>query len=115
MTDKRIRMEVVVNMKEPVLDELWVGVDGLETYAVSNYGRVMNVRTGKDLSVFKDASGYNHVYMYRQGKRYNVYVHLLVAQAFFLNYKSGVGVDFQNGNKDDCSVLNLTLMKAVRR
>jgi len=99
----------------PVMDEYWQTIDGLETYAVSNYGRIVNVRTGRDVKIQEDKDGYLRAVIYRGGKRYKIYVHQLVAAAYFLNYKAGVGVDFVNGNKHDCTVTNLTLMKAVRR
>lgn len=111
---------VTVNVKvtpetNPRLDEFWEILDGLETYAVSNYGRVVNVKSGRDLRVYTDKHGYLRVNLYRRGKKYPTLVHLLVARVYFINYKEGVGVDFENGNKQDCSVLNLTLKKAIRR
>jgi hypothetical protein len=99
----------------PVMDEYWQGIDGLGTYAVSNYGRVVNVKSGKDLRVRVDSDGFHRVYLYRKGKRYDVFVHLLVASVFFLNWKPGVGVDFLNGDQSDCTVANLTIKKAIRR
>lgn len=102
--------------KEPRLDEHWVTFEDLPTYAVSNYGRVMNVKTGRDLVTTLDKEGHLRVTLWYRGKRYRTYVHLLVAYAFFLEYKYGVRVSFVNGNKQDCSVLNLTLKhKAVRK
>lgn len=99
----------------PVMDEYWQGIDGLGTYAVSNYGRVVNVKTGRDVRVRVDHEGYNRVYLYRKGKRYDVYVHLLVASVFFLNWKRGIGIEFLNGNRSDCTVANLSISRAVRR
>lgn len=111
----KVKAEIEVEEKDPRLDEHWVMFEGFEKYSVSNYGRVMVTRTGHELKQTVDKDGHLRVYLHYQGKRYRVYVRLLVASAFFLNYKSGVGVGFLNGNKQDCSVLNLTLMKAVRR
>ncbi len=107
-------MKIELEMSEPRLDEHWVSFEGLPTYAVSNYGRVMNLRRNTDLVQKTDKDGFQRVHLYRRGKRYSVYVHLLVAQAFFVDYKAGLKVSFINGDKQDCSILNLTL-KAIRR
>lgn len=94
----------------PIMDELWVTLEGLETYNISNYGRIVNDRTGKEVKNWIDAEGHLRARIYRRGKRYSIYVHLLVARTFFLRYRSGVGVGFINGRKADCSVANLTLI-----
>lgn len=97
----------------PVSDEYWASIEGLPLYSVSNYGRVCNNKTGRHLKVTTDKQGYLRVYLHRKGKRYRVYVHLLVALVYFDQYKPGVGVGFLNGNRSDCTVANLTLMRAL--
>lgn len=91
------------------LDELWVTLDGLERYAVSNYGRVINQERGNELTPSPDKNGYMRVGLSYNGTVYNVYVHRLVAKCFFLNYAKGVEVKHISENKSDNSVLNLTL------
>lgn len=97
------------------LDEVWVTVDGLERYAVSNYGRVINQERGNELTPSPDANGYMRVGLSRKGKVFYVYVHRLVAFAFFLNYKPGIEVKHINEPKTDNSVLNLTLGSGCRK
>jgi len=97
------------------LEEVWVTVDGLERYAVSSFGRVINQERGNELTPSPDANGYMRVGLSRMGKTHNVYVHRLVAFAFFLNYKPGIEVKHRNENKNDNSVLNLTLGGCCRR
>lgn len=97
------------------MDEVWVTVDGLERYAVSNFGRVINQERGNELTPSPDANGYMRVGLSRRGVTLTVYVHRLVAFAFFLNYKPGVEVKHKNDNKADNSVLNLTLGAACRK
>lgn len=96
------------------LDEVWVEI-GVGAYEVSNFGRVLNGNTGRDLTPSPDKNGYLRVALYYKGVRHDVYVHRLVARAFFLNYAKGVEVKHKNGNKDDNAVLNLTLGAGCRK
>lgn len=100
---------------EPRINEHWVVFDLLPTYEISNYGRIGNTRTGRELPIEIDSEGYSRATMYYLGKSYRVFVHLLVVRAFFINYKLGAYVGFVNDNKQDCTVLNLTLVPTVRR
>lgn len=98
-----------------LLDEIWVEV-GVGAYEVSNYGQVINTQTGFELKPYPDKrSGYLRVALYHNGKRHDVFVHRLVARAFFLNYGPGVEVLHKNEDKTDNSVLNLTLGGACRK
>lgn len=97
------------------MDEIWVTVDGLERYAVSSFGRVINQERGNELTPTPDSNGYMKVSLSRKGVKKTVYVHRLVAFAFFLNYKPGIEVTHKNENKKDNSVLNLTLGKGCRK
>jgi len=96
------------------LDEIWVEI-GIGAYEVSNFGRVMNGNTGRDLKPSPDKNGYLRVALHHGGKRYDAFVHRLVARAFFLNYKKGVEVKHKNENKSDNTVLNLTLGGGCRQ
>ena len=91
------------------LDEYWVGFDALPNYAVSNYGRVINVNTGRELKQTMDGNGYMKVVLYHKGIRHYIYVHRLVAKAFFLKYTHDHEVKHISEHKHDNSVLNLTL------
>lgn len=96
------------------IDEIWVEI-GVGAYEVSNFGRVVNGHTGRDLTPSPDKNGYLRVALYHNGIRHDVYVHRLVARAFFLNYGPGVEVKHKNDDKNDNSVLNLTLGGACRK
>lgn len=91
------------------IEELWVTFDVLPNYAVSNYGRVVNIKTGRELKGSPDKNGYLRVALYHNGVRHESYVHRLVAKAFFLNYEEGCEVNHISEYKDDNTVLNLTL------
>lgn len=98
-----------------LLDEVWVGLDLLPNYEVSNYGRIININRGTEVKASPDKNGYYRVALYHGGKRYDIFVHRLVAKAFFLNYRDGIEVKHRNGNKADNSVLNLTLGGGCRK
>ncbi|AWN03304.1 HNH endonuclease [Microbacterium phage Camille] len=100
---------------EPLMEEKWLTIEGLERYAVSSYGRVINQERGNELTPSPDKNGYLRVGLSRNGRVYHVYVHRLVARAFFLNYKEGIEVKHKNENKEDNSVLNLTLGGGCRK
>ena len=104
-----------VKETEPLIDEIWLTIDGLERYAVSNYGRVINQERGNELTPSPDKNGYLRVGLSKNGKVFHLYVHRLVAFAFFLNYKHGIKVLHKNEDKSDNSVLNLTLGANCRK
>lgn len=94
--------------KEP-LEEFWVAVELLPNYEVSNYGRVINIRTQRELKACPTGKGYSQVKLYYKGVSYPVYVHRLVAMAFFVDYEEGIEVKHLNENLSDNGVLNLSI------
>lgn len=94
-------------MDEPI-EEHFVSVETNPNYEISNYGRVVNINTGKDLKPI-NVHGYFMVNLWDEGKRTVWYIHRLVAQAFFLNYREGYAVRHINGEHGDNTILNLTL------
>lgn len=98
-----------------MLDELWVILPQWPNYAVSNYGRVVNTTTDKELQPYADKrTGHLRVALYNNGARQDVQINRLVAECFFVDYRDGVEVYHENGNKSDNGVLNLTLGRGVR-
>lgn len=96
------------------VEELFVGIDALTPYAISNYGTVVNIDTGRELKQYTDANGYRRVTIRRTlvdgtPRKHTLYVHRWVAMAFFVNYSPDIEVVAINGDYTDCSVLNLTL------
>ena len=91
-----------------LIEEHWVIVDGWPNYEVSNYGRVVSIRTEKE-RVQIPINGFLFLVLFKDGKGTGWYVHRLVAQAFFLNYDDDHEVKHINGDKHDNTVLNLTL------
>lgn len=69
-------------------NEQWRDIDGYDgAYQVSDLGRVRSLKFGKTrvLRAYKNRYGYLKVFLWKDGKRYNIYVHRLVAQAFIPN------------------------------
>ena len=91
------------------VEELFIPIPLWENYAVSNYGRVINLLTGYELTpTIRMSNGRLRVRFHVLGAFTGFYVDELVAQAFFVNYHPGIDIYYKNHNKMDCTVLNLT-------
>ena len=93
------------------VEELFVEIEGCPNYAVSNYGTVVNVKTGRELKPWRHSilSKKLLVKLPIDGKRKNFLVHRLVAQAFFVDYSDDIDVKHLSGNIQDNCVTNLHL------
>lgn len=98
------------------VEELFIPIEGFEDYAVSNYGRVIDIREDRELQADRgDSAGRLRVRFpihepYVIGISY-LWLDDLIAEAFFVDYKPGVTIFYKNGNRDDCTVLNLTFVE----
>ena len=66
-------------------NEVCAIITGFDKYAVSMHGNIYNIKTGRQLKQSYYSTNYNNYKRYRinlcnNGKRYNKYVHQLVAQ-----------------------------------
>ena len=84
-----------------MLEELWQPVEGFPNYEISNYGRVVNVRTGYELKNWTCGPGgrYLRVELSKDSLR----------REFFLQFNDSVEVRCKNGNYHDCTVANITI------
>ena len=78
-----------------------------DTYAVSNLGRVKNIKTGKILKPTKETGGYMKVTLYKNGKAKYHRVHRLVISAFKANSDNKPEVNHRNEDKTDNRLNNL--------
>jgi NUMOD4 motif. len=98
-----------------MLEELWVPVEGFPNYVISNYGRIVNINTDKELNPYHRDNGYTQIGLYNDGQREFFYLHRLVAQAFFLAYSEEYNVTLINGIYSDCTVANISIDVQHRR
>lgn len=94
------------------LEEEWAEILGFPGYAVSNYGRIQNVRSGKGLRPKVDSYGYHSVSLRRDGLSYDRYVHQLVAKHFVTGYHEGISVTHHDLDRGNNYVVNLRMRGA---
>ena len=78
-----------------------------DTYAVSNLGRVKNIKTGKILKQSKDRYGYMKIGLSEDGKRKTHQVHRLVLETFKANSRNCSDVNHIDENKENNALNNL--------
>lgn len=68
------------------MTEQWQTIKDLNNYAISNYGRVLNKKTGRFIKSSVGGTGYPSVCIYTDdGRRVFRFIHRLVAEAFIPN------------------------------
>lgn len=82
-------------------------VKGFENYTVTDTGEVYNNVRNKPLSMFLHRRGYLMVSLFNGGKKRNIYVHRLVAEAFIPNPENKPTINHKNENKLINDVSNL--------
>ena len=87
--------------------ETWVTIKGYENYEVSRNGLVRNAKSGEILKATLNTWGYPSVTLCCDGKRKNVTVHRLVAEAFIPNIHNLPEVNHLDENKTNNAVNNL--------
>lgn len=93
--------------------EIWAYIEGFRTHQISNLGRVRscikNTSTyiGKILKYYLDKDGYQRLSLFKDGKKYPRYVHILVAKEFVPNPKNLPQVNHKDGNKNNPAASNL--------
>lgn len=92
-----------------MIEEEWAVVPGYTQYAVSNYGRVLNMKFDRDLKPSPSGSGYYKVCLYLNnvGKSFNI--HRLVAKMFHPDYRDDRQVIHKNGQFHDNGIRNLEM------
>lgn len=89
------------------LDEHFKVIQGFEKYLISNYGRVLNLSTGKILKPRAIGNGYKAVVLFNNKKGVSMYIHRLVAMAFLPNIDNKPQVNHINEDKNNNHVSNL--------
>lgn len=81
------------------------GYEGL--YKITEDGKVWSIISQKFLSLDIGTHGYKVAYLYKNGKKKNALVHILVADAYCEGKKEGYVVDHEDGNKHNNYYKNL--------
>jgi len=91
--------------------ETWVPVDGFPLYAVSDQGRVMNVKFNRIVEGYVREDGNRYVSIANDTERRVVPIHVLVAENFslgFVNRKRRQVVRRKDGDPENNSFQNLS-------
>lgn len=99
---KTIRKEEIKIEKEE-----WKSIEGYPNYAVSNFGRVKNVTTGRVMQGASDKDGYNTVCLSKGKGQKSFRTHRLVAIAFIPNPDNKPQVNHLDEVKTNNHVSNL--------
>ena len=91
-------------------NEFFVFIDGFgNDYKISNLGRVVSLKNKdeKILTIVNNHKGYPIVYLSKNRKTKNYFIHRLVAIAFIPNPENKPQVNHKNGIRSDFSIHNL--------
>lgn len=89
------------------MKEKFMLLDFDSKYAISNYGKIKNVKTNKYLKTYINEHGYVEVQLCSNYKKKNFRVHRLVALTFIENVNNKPYVNHKDGNKTNNCVNNL--------
>jgi hypothetical protein len=91
------------------MKEKWSIIKGYDNYAVSSFGRIRNLNTGRLLKHQRSKRGgyYAFINLSKNGNRVNRNVHILVAQAFLATRPKGVLVHHADTNRMNPRLDNL--------
>lgn len=90
------------------MEELWAEIDEVPTYAISNFGNVQNLKTGRILKPSPNSYGYPQVSLcFGDGTYVKRTTHSLVAKAFVDGYRNGLQVNHRDTVKVNSKASNL--------
>lgn len=86
--------------------EVWKPLKNFPSYNGSSEGRIMNIKTRRILKTFLNEKGYETVCLRRNGQRYMVRVHKVIAETF-LGECPGMDIWHRDLNRSNNRVDNL--------
>ena len=92
------------------MQEIWAPIKGYPNYAVSNYGRVRNRKSGAALNPSHIGTGYLRVQLFARGQGKSFLVHRLVAASFLEADIDEMQIDHKNNVKTHNFVWNLQVV-----
>ena len=87
--------------------EVFRSIENYDNYAVSSFGKVKNVITGRMLKAADNKDGYLRINLFDDGVMKTFTVHRLVANAFINNPDDKECVDHKNNNRTNNHISNL--------
>ena len=88
--------------------EIWKDIEGFQGYKISSFGRVKSYHNNKEIIRKPNiVCGYQHVMLNKNGKKFNFYIHRLVAEVFVININNKPQVNHIDGNKLNNNYSNL--------
>lgn len=91
------------------MKEIWRAIENYDDYQVSNLGRVKSLKKGNERILKPGVAGigYLFVVLFKDGKRKEMLIHRLVANAFIQNQDNLPCVNHKDENKQNNLVTNL--------
>lgn len=96
------------------MKEEWVEIEGYPNYAVSNHGRVINLRRDVLLKPRPNDEGYLRVSLSFNGRVRDFYISRLVAMAFMPDYDPREQIINWDDDKENNMLSNLRMRKRAR-
>jgi hypothetical protein len=88
--------------------EIWQNIEGFEgLYKVSTKGVVISLGKVQEIKPRKKNNGYLQVKLSKEGKRFHLLLHRVVAKTFILNIDNKPEVNHIDGNKENNNLKNL--------
>ena len=89
------------------MDEKFILLPFDTKYAISNKGKLINVKNGKELKTRINMNGYLEVQLSTNGTKRTYRIHRLVAIAFLDNIENKPYINHKDGNKQNNCIENL--------
>ena len=90
------------------MEEIWKEIKGFNNYKVSNFGRLISIKTNKILKPTDNGRGYLRFSLLGDdNNKHTVYLHRIIAEAFIPNPDNKPCIDHINTNKQDNRIENI--------
>lgn len=89
------------------MEERWATLEEFPNYAISTYGRILNIQHDRYLTGRPSSYGDLRVALYKDGVGRYFLLHHLVAEVFLKGWRPGRKIIFEDGDKTNCRADNL--------
>lgn len=88
-------------------EEQWAQLAEFPDYAVSSRGKVKSLRYDRLLAARPNSYGHQRIVLYKEGVRYDLYIHHLVAATFATGWEPGTQIRHADEDKSNNDIYNL--------